>query len=224
MSDQRNAFGAALLLVAVGIACSPPGVAWARDPRPVVSTSDDPDREAGPVFHLITARSDVEAGRTRLGLDHLGLAETRPLNDRAATPGLRPEPFQRALTDLSAARAFASRGQRVAAIDAINDALRSLQSAEVATLAPVMNGRPLQLLEPMNGPAQSMPPAPPPPAVLYRLFPGHWQLRGAESVWVEPQSVPQPVSVETIVPSREIWNGDRWVLVPEHFTGGVPVR
>lgn len=224
MSDQRDAFGAALLLVAVGIACSPPGVAWARDPGPVVSTSDDPDREAGPVFHLITARSDVEAGRTRLGLDHLGLAETRLLNDRAATPGVRPEPFQRALTDVSAARAFASRGQRVAAIDAINDALRSLQSAEAATFAPVMTGRPLQLLEPMNGPAQSMPPAPPPPAVLYRLLPGHWQLRGAESVWVEPQSVPQPVSVETIVPSREIWNSDRWVPVPEHFTGGVPVR
>lgn len=71
--------------------------------------------------------------------------------------------------------------------------------------------------------AASPPPSPPltmpipPPAVLYRLEAGHWQLQGARSVWVEPQSIPQRVSVEPLVPSRQVWIGDRWILVPEHF-------
>ena len=176
---------------------------------------------AGPVPYLLRARAAAASGRYGQASDALGGAETRLLNDGAAPPDRAPPFLQRALSDVVAARASAVRGQRTATIEAIDDALLAL---EPQPLASAMQPTPSSPVAPVTAAAAQpapleMPAFAPsrPPAALYRLEPGHWQLREAQSVWVEPQTVLQPVSVEPVVPAREVWNGDRWVLAPEHF-------
>ena len=58
------------------------------------------------------------------------------------------------------------------------------------------------------------------PTVLYRLDLGHWHsCRDHEASGSSRNPVPQPVSALRAVPSRQVWNGDRWVAVPGHFVG-----
>lgn len=177
----------------------------------------EPSRDSGSISHLLAARSSAVASRYRDTLDQLGLAETRLLNDRSAAHGQSPDSLlHRALIDVAAARSSAARQQRFPTIDAINDALLSLERAAQPRAAATFAA-------PFSQPSQFqvLPEVAPDglPTSLYRLEPGHWQLQGAESVWVPPQSVPQPVSVQPIVSARRVWDGDRWVLVPEHFAG-----
>ena len=196
----------------------------ARYPLPQsVATSDG----SGPVVYLLDARSAVSASQYARASEALGRAETRLLNEAAISPNLTPPYLQRALTDVAAARATATRHQPSPTVRAINDALLALepraasQSAEVTTsepigLLPVTSSPPFQSSPVISTPSAQPTPA---PAILYRLDPGHWQLHGAASVWVDPQSVPQPVSTLPVVAAREVWNGDKWVVVPEHFAG-----
>ncbi len=191
--------------------------AYRPSPRSSVSAADG----SGPVVYLLAARSVTEAARYGQASDALGRAETRLLNDVAAMPDRAPPNLQRALADVKAARGSVAVGQRTLTIQAINDALLALEGQPVASVAAPDAAPPIELLPPSVQPTP-LPVAaslPPPPSVLYRLEPGHWQLRRAESVWIAPQTVPQPVSVQPVVASREVWNGDRWVLVPEHFAG-----
>lgn len=219
----------ALLLTVATVAAGQPDLATAqtayargnhayRPPsRSPVSAADG----SGPVAYLLAARSATDAARYGQASDALGRAETRLLNDAAAMSGRAPPNLQRALTDVKAARGSAAAGQRTPTIQAIDDALLALEVPPVASVAAPGAVTPIELLPPSARPTP-LPVAaslPPPPSVLYRLEPGRWQLRGAESVWIAPQTVPQPVSVQPVLASREVWNGDRWVLVPEHFAG-----
>lgn len=199
---------ALLLSLAIGsLGASGPVAARTRQHPGHGTVQPSPDA-AGPVPYLLAARTAAGAGRYGQASDSLGRAETRLLNDAAASPDSAPPFLRRALSDVAAARASSARGQRTPTVQAINDALLALEPQPFASAADRMPAPPVDL-----------PPMPPPPAVLYRSEPGRWQLHGAQSVWIEPQAVPQPVSVRPVVPSREVWNGDRWVLVPEHFAG-----
>lgn len=222
LSKNQIIWRTTLILFGIGCALAPVSFARARVQHAPSPYSVDASRNAGPVFHLLAARSDVGSSRFRQSLDHLGLAETRLLNDQAATPSQPIASLQRALSDVSSARSYAARGLRSATIGAIDDALRSLQAGDAVVAAAGVE--PLRVPQPPPFPMQAPIPAATQPSILYRLDPGHWQLRGSDSVWVEPQSIPQPVSTEGIIPAREVWNGERWIFVPEHFTGGVPVR
>lgn len=186
--------------------------------RPSLSVAAD----SGPVGYLLAARSATEAARYVAASEALGRAETQLLNDAAVIHEMPPPFLQRALTDVKAARGSAAAGQRTPTLQAINDALLALEvQPEPLSSAAAITPPPMQFRAP---PAQPAPypvatTLPPPAAVLYRLEPGHWQLRRAQSVWVEAQTVPQPVSVQPVLAPREVWNGDRWVFVPEHFAG-----
>jgi len=217
----------ALLLTVATVAAVLPDPATAQTPsargnhayrpssRSPVAVADG----SGPVAYLLAARSATDAARYGQASAALGRAETRLLNDAAAMPDRTPPFLQRALADVKAARGSVAVGQRTPTIQAINDALLALEVRPVASVAAPGAVTPIELLPPSARPTPLPVSAslPPPPSVLYRLEPGHWQLRGAESVWIAPQTVPQPVSVQPVLASREVWNGDRWVLVPDHF-------
>ena len=196
----------------------------ARYPLPQsVTTSDG----SGPVDYLLDARSAVSASQYARASEALGRAETRLLNDAAISPNRTPPYLQRALTDVASARATATRHQPTPTVRAINDALLALEPRAASQSAEVTTSEPIELLPVTSAPPFQSPPfiptpsahPTPAPAILYRLDPGHWQLQGATSVWADPQSVPQPVSTLPVVASREVWNGDKWVVVPEHFAG-----
>ncbi len=196
----------------------------ARNPLPLsVATSDG----SGPVVYLLDARSAVSASQYARVSKALGRAETRLLNDAAISPNRTPPYLQRALTDVASARATATRHQPTPTVRAINDALLALEPIAASQSAEITPSEPIGLLPVASSPSlQSSPVIPtqpaqptPAPAILYRLDPGHWQLHGSTSVWIEPQSVPQPVSTLPVVAAREVWNGDKWVVVPEHFAG-----
>ena len=223
----------ALLLTAAAAAASFPSNATAQDdyarrPRPNYGRSRallSATVDSGPVGNLLAARLATEAARYGDASEALGRAETRLLNDVSAIHAMPPPLLQRALTDVRAAREKAAARQRTPTLQAINDALLALGSQNTAIAGPV-GGPPLpsiqgpdQAARPAPYPVVSPAPLPPTASVLYRLDPGHWQLRGAQSVWVDPQTIPQPVSVQPVVAPREVWNGDRWILVPEHFAG-----
>lgn len=194
----------------------------AHYPRPLsIATSDG----SGPVAYLLDARSAISASQYVRASEALGRAETRLLNDATISPSQTPPYLQRALADVAAARATALRHQPTPTVRAINDALLALEPKALSQTAEITLPDPITLLPvakpPLlrSSPSTLLPPIPPAPAILYRLDPGHWQLHGATSVWIEPQSVPQPVSTLPVVASREVWNGDKWVVVPEHFAG-----
>ena len=212
----------ALATVVAAVGISETAVArprHARYPLPQsVATSDG----SGPVVYLLDARSAVSASQFARASEALGRAETRLLNDAAISPNRTPPYLQRALTDVAAARATATRHEPTPTVRAINDALLALEPRAPSQSAEIRTSEPIGLLPVTSSlPLRSSPviPTPPAPTILYRLDPGHWQLHGAASVWVDPQSVPQPVSTLPVVAAREVWNGDKWVVVPEHFAG-----
>ncbi len=219
----------ALLLTVVTVAAGLPDpataqTAYARGNHAYRPSSRSPVSAAdgsGPVAYLLAARSVTYAARYGQASDALGRAETRLLNDAAAMPDRAPPNLQRALADVKAARGSVAVGQRTLTIQAIDDALLALEVQPVASIAAPGAATPIELL-PLSAQPTRLPVAgslPPPPSVLYRLEPGHWRLRGAESVWIAPQTLPQPVSIQPVLASREVWYGDRWELVPEHFAG-----
>ena len=64
------------------------------------------------------------------------------------------------------------------------------------------------------------PPQPPPPPITKALLPGHWQLSGANWVWVPPERHPRPVEQRPLVPGTYVWRDGAWRWVPAHFGGG----
>src|SRR5215472_2400376 len=64
-------------------------------------------------------------------------------------------------------------------------------------------------------------PAPPPiarpapsltqPTATYALLPGHWQLEGAQYVWVPPETVPRPVEYRPFIEGHYSWRDGQWV-------------
>jgi hypothetical protein len=52
---------------------------------------------------------------------------------------------------------------------------------------------------------------------LYALSPGHWQLHGAESVWVSPQTKSMPVRIVPVTPGKYVWRNGKYVWIPRHY-------
>ena len=103
--------------------------------------------------------------------------------------------------------------------DAMVPSLMSV--AMVSTLATiaatVASAQPIDLLAP---PLVTPPPnntAPAQPTITYALLPGHWQLRGAQYVWVPPETIPRPVPYWHFVEGYYVWRGGEWVWVPAHY-------
>jgi hypothetical protein len=57
------------------------------------------------------------------------------------------------------------------------------------------------------------------PPVTYALLPGYWQLRGANYVWVPPETTLRRVEKRPYVQGRYVWRDDAWVWVPAHYEG-----
>jgi hypothetical protein len=154
--------------------------------------SDEP-----PVALLEAARRALEAGRTGEAQEALERAETRLLVQASL-----PE-SQQAVLAIGAARRALAANDRQGAIRAIEDAVAAV------TLS-------TQVVIPSPPPAAPTQPAPA-PIVTYALLPGHWQLRGAEYVWVPPETVPRPVAYWRFVQGRYVWRGSEWIWVPAHY-------
>jgi hypothetical protein len=109
---------------------------------------------------------------------------------------------QQAVLAIGAARRKLAANDRQGAIREIEDALAA------ATLSTVIPSPP---------PAAPTQPAAAPPIATYVLLPGHWQLQGAEYVWVPPETVPRPVAYWRFVQGRYVWRGSEWIWVPAHY-------
>ncbi len=84
-------------------------------------------------------------------------------------------------------------------------------AATAASAQPIdLLARPLVMPPPNNT-------APARPIITYALLPGHWQLRGAQYVWVPPETVPRPVKYWRFVEGCYIWRGGEWAWVPGHY-------
>jgi hypothetical protein len=151
---------------------------------------------------LEAARRALEAGRIEEAREALERAETRLLNAPAA-PVQASSPERQVLAIGEARRALAAH-DRLGAIQAIDDALAAATlAARVTTPSP-----------PPVAPTQL---APDQPSVTYALLPGHWQLQGAQYVWVPPETVPRPVAYWRFVQGRYVWRGGNWGWVPAHY-------
>jgi hypothetical protein len=86
------------------------------------------------------------------------------------------------------------------------------------------SAQPIDLLAPptVTAPPSPLPVTPAPPAagrpvVTSALLPGHWQLQGAQYVWVPPDTAPRPVVSGRLVQGHYVWRARKWVWVPAHF-------
>jgi len=161
--------------------------------------ADEPPRT-----FLEAARRALEAGRMREAQEALERAETWLLNGSAAHVQAGSPESEHAVLDIGATRRALAAHDRQGAIRAIDDALAAVTlAARVATPSP-----------PPVAPTQ---PAPDQPIVTYALLPGHWQLQGAQYVWVPPETVPRPVAYWRFVQGRYVWRGGNWGWVPAHY-------
>ena len=186
---------------------APPNNVAPSDTRPAIGApmpgpslaSDEP-----PVALLEAARRALEAGRTGEAQEALERAETRLLSVSAVPVQASLPESQQAVLAIGAARRALVAHDRQGAIRAIEDALAAVTlSAQIAVPSP-----------PPAAPTQ---PAPAPPIATYALLPGHWQLQGAEYVWVPAETVPRPVAYWRFVPGRYVWRGSEWIWVPAHY-------
>ena len=167
-------------------------------PGPPVPSSDSPRA------FLEAARRVLEAGRVGEAREALERAETRLLNAPAAPVQASSPERQDAVLAIGEARRALAAHDRQGAIQAIDDALAAATlGARVTTHSP-----------PPVAPTQ---PAPDQPSVTYALLPGHWQLQGAQYVWVPPEIDPRPVAYWRFVQGRYVWRGGEWVWAPAHY-------
>jgi hypothetical protein len=162
-----------------------------------------PSSEA-PVTILAAARWALQAGRIAEAEDALEQAETRLLNGSAVAVQASSPDIDHAVLAIGAARRELAAQALHGAVQAIDDALAAVTLAAGGTAAAAPPAASAQLV-----PAQ--------PAVTYALLPGHWQLRGAQYVWVSPETVPRPVAYWRFVEGRYVWRGGEWVWVPAHY-------
>jgi hypothetical protein len=162
--------------------------------------ADEPRR----VF-LEAARRALEAGRIEEARgEALERAETRLLDAPAAPVQASSPERQDAVLAIGEARRALAAHDRQGAIRAIDDALAA------ATLV-------ARVTTPSPPPVAPTQPAPDQPSVTYALLPGHWQLQGAQYVWVPPEIDPRPVAYWRFVQGRYVWRGGEWVWAPAHY-------
>lgn len=159
--------------------------------------------------YLEAARSALARGRLGETQEALERAETRLL-DRAVNPAAVDRPdTQRVVLDIGVARQALAARDRYAASRAIGDAMAALE-----TPPPVA-----QAVEtpPIGQPALVPGPPPGPPPVTKALLPGHWQLDGANWVWVPPETRLRRVEERPLVLGAYVWREGAWRWVPPHY-------
>ncbi len=167
-------------------------------PSPPVPSAEPPGA------FLEAARRALEARRIGEAQEALERAETRLLSGSAAPVQASAPETEHAVLAIGMARRARAAHDPSGAVRAIDEALAALAlGTGVATPPP-----------PPIAPAQS---APDQPIVTYALLPGHWQLQGAQYVWVPPETVPRPVAYWQFVQGRYVWRGGEWVWVPAHY-------
>ena len=161
-------------------------------------TGDEPRRA-----FLEAVRRALEAGRIEEAREALEWAETRLLNAPAAPVQASSPERQDAVLAIGEARRALAAHDRQGAIRAIDVLAAATLGVRVTTPSP-----------PPVAPTQ---PAPDQPSVTYALLPGHWQLQGAQYVWLPPETVPRPVAYWRFVQGRYVWRGGNWVWAPAHY-------
>jgi hypothetical protein len=127
-----------------------------------------------PRAFIEAARQALEAGRIEEAREALERAEARLLNGPAAPVQASSPERQDAVLAIGEAWPALAAHDRQGAIRAIDGALAAAAlAAGVSTPSPP----PVALTQP----------APDQPSVTYALLPGHWQLQGAQYVWVPPR-------------------------------------
>jgi hypothetical protein len=124
---------------------------------------------------------------------------------RAASPD-----SDQAVLDVGAARQALAVHDRLGAERAIDDAIVAVSSPPPVT--PIVSA-PVVVAGPPS------PPPPEPPPVTYALLPGHWQLRGANYVWVPPETTQRRIEERPYVQGRYVWRDGAWVWVPDYYEG-----
>jgi hypothetical protein len=192
-------------LLAPPTLAKPPDNVAPSDTRPAAPVpgpslaSDEP-----PVALLEASRRALEAGRIGEAREALERAETRLLSISAVPVQAGAPDSEHAVLAIGAARRALAGHDRHGALRAIDDALAAVTlSAQVATPSPP--------------PVTPIQPAPVQPIVTYSLLPGHWQLQGAQYVWVPPDTVPRPVAYWRVVQGCYVWRSGEWVWVPAHY-------
>jgi hypothetical protein len=157
-----------------------------------------------PVALLEAARQALQTGRIGQAQEALERAETRLLSVAVAPVQASSPDIEHIVLAIGTARSALAAHDRQGAIRAIDDA-----SAAVALAAQVTTPSP-----PPVAPRQSVPVQ---PIVTYALLPGHWQVHGAQYVWVPPETVLRPVAYWRYVQGRYVWRDGEWVWVPAHY-------
>ena len=174
-------------------------------PAPPVSA------DAPPVVFLQAARAALAGGRTGEAQEAMERVEARMLNRAVdATRAASPD-SDRAVLDVGAARQALAAHDRPGAARAIDDAIGAVSSPLPA--APIASA-PVVVASPPS------PPPPEPPPVTRALLPGHWQLRGANYVWMPPETTLRRVEERLYVQGRYAWRSGAWVWLPAHYQGG----
>ncbi len=154
---------------------------------------------------LEAARRGFAAGRTGEALER---AETRLLQRSAGLPGANPPMREPAFRDIGVAR-------RALAVRDYQGALHAIDNALAAS---ALAARPAPPASP--GPAvATVATMPAVPTVTYALQAGHWQLQGAEYLWVPPETVPRPVQYRPLIQAHYayVWRDGKWAWVPTHY-------
>ena len=157
-----------------------------------------------PRAFLEAARQALEAGRVGQAQEAVERAETALFNGTGAAVTASSPDIQHAILAIGAVRRELAAQDRQGAIRAIDDAL-----AATTLAARVASPSPPPEAPPQSGPAQ--------PIVTYALQAGHWQLQGAQYVWMPPETVPRPVAYWRFVQGRYVWGGGEWIWVPAHY-------
>ena len=179
-------------------------------PTPAVPATDSP------IDFLRAAQAALARGRTEETQEALERAETRLL-DGSAGSGIAGPSSPPGLPDIRAARRALAVRDRAASTRAIDAALAALAAPAAAVVGP---GSADAALPPRRQAAPAVvaaavPAAPPP--VTKALLPGRWELRGAKSVWVPPDTELRSVDERPWLEGRYVWKDGAWVWVPAHY-------
>lgn len=210
------------------VACMPAALAWhaasaqpipltppATASRSIIATPlpAPPLPPGSPsLAYLQAARSALARGRTGETQEALERAETRLL-DRSVDPAAADRPdTQRAVLDIGVARQALAGRDRFAASRAIDDAMAASEAPPPVAAA--------GLTPPVVQPVVVPLPPPGSPPVTKALLPGHWQLDGANWVWVPPETHLRRVEDLPVVLGAYVWREGAWRWVPAHYAGG----
>ncbi len=179
-------------------------------PIPAVSVTDSP------IDFLRAARSALARGRTGETQEALERAETRLLDDSAGS-GIAGPSSPPGLANVRAARRALAARDRAGATRATDAAIAALKTPAAAVAGPGSADPALPPRQPAAPAivAAAVPAAPPP--VTKALLPGRWELRGAKSVWLPPDTELRSVDERPWLQGSYVWKDGAWVWMPAHY-------